>query len=167
MTQFLTGSFLIWVEKLLFGRASTCQGTVSECLAVFYCWHRSSWRHLKTWGQAAVLSNWTFVAKTPSVRPVQDGWRDGRAENGGSEPVFSTSVSYTRTTALRSWAGRCVSSLFVERSVLALPVFAFLLWEKKLRVLRWGGMAFQLAPFLFYFSHFNQITNILNPNGRK
>lgn len=30
--------FLISVETLLFGRASTCQGTISECLAVFYCW---------------------------------------------------------------------------------------------------------------------------------
>lgn len=26
---------------------------------------RSPWRHLKTWGQAAVLCNWTFVLKLP------------------------------------------------------------------------------------------------------
>lgn len=51
--------------------------------------------------------------------------------------------------------GRCVSSLSVERRLLALSVFVLGQSEKKLRVLRWGCAAGVCLFFFFNMSHIN------------
>lgn len=66
-----------FVTLPLFGRASTCQGTISECLTVFYCWlaRREGISRLgDSWQlQFSLIGHLCY---NPSVHQMQDGVTD-------------------------------------------------------------------------------------------
>lgn len=144
--SFSDRTFLISVEKLLFREGQHTPGHRLWMPGSVLLLTRLPWRHLKTWGQAAVLSNWTFVLK-PFCLP-NAGWCDGSAE-AGSKPMFSMGLMDTWTTALRCFKSVCWKKR-VSLPCVCLPALIEIAESSKV------GVVFPARSPFFFFSDASQ-----------